>query len=253
MTLSLVPPSSEAGGGPPGSDDHEALQRIARAIGALHAEVRPSPDWQARVLASVRAEAAEAADGATSDEAGEAADDAMSDQPSATAGDAARARTSRWLRYAPLCAAAAVLLMIWGPWRPGAPARALVVELDATTVVTRGEMPRLGSSETPQLGSRVKISAASGAAHRALWIFRDRAELVMACDEAEVAATAAVRCLRSDDRLSAALEVALVGEYVVVALWSDAPIPLPSSSRDDSLAAARRAGATVQSQSFRVW
>jgi hypothetical protein len=221
MTLSLIPPSSDD---PEQPGQAAALRRIALAIGSLHAEAKPSPDWQERVLASLPTDAAGAA---------------------VPAAPAASSSPRRWLRYAPLCAAAA-LLMIWAPWQPRAAARTLVVELDATTVVTRGEAPRPGS--------RVKVAAVSGAAHRALWIFRDRAELVMACDEAAVAASSqAARCLRSDDRLSTALEIALVGEYVVVALWSDAPIPLPSSSRDESLAAARRAGATAQSQSFRVW
>lgn len=223
MTLSLVPGSDEAGG-PKDAEGGAALQRIARAIGELKEEARPPSGWQARVLASVRAEEAAKAEAEKADEASDASSSAW-----------------RWARYASLGAAAA-LMLIWAPWKSAQEQR-LVVELDATTVTTRGADRGV---EEVRSGSRVKVAAMSGAAHRALWVFRDRNQLVLACP-------AAPSCASTEGSLGAALEVALVGEYVVVALWSDAPLPLPSNERDESLAAARRAGATVQSQSFRVW
>lgn len=222
MTMSLVPGSRD-GQGPDGPDGPE-LQRIARAIGELKAEARPAAGWQARVLASVRAEEAARVEAAATAEVRD---------PSANAW--------RWARHASLCAAAAMLL-IWAPWQR-APERQLVVELDAMSVVTRGEDRGL---ERARAGSSVKVAAMSAAGHRALWVFRERDQLVLACPGAP-------SCASDEGSLRAALEVALVGEYVVVALWSEAPIPPPSSGRDESLAAARRAGATVQSQSFRVW
>lgn len=213
MTMELVPADRE---------EQVALERITTAIGGARQGAKPPADWQARVMAKVRAEeAAKAAAAAKLDE----------DIPLSLS----------WKHSMPTLCAAALMLLWWSPWRSDAPPRALEVEVQASATARRGD----GEGASASLGSRVTVAAVSDAPYRAVWIFRGRDELAMACPGRG--------CSSTEDRLSAALTIELVGEYTAVALWSEQPLPSPGGDRDGALAAAARAGATVQSQKLRVW
>ncbi len=216
MTMELLPSDPE---------EQAALQRITAALGGMSGGARPAADWQARVLAKVRQEAAAKAAAAAQEKLDEEAQLALG-----------------WKHAIPTLAAAAIMLLWWGPWRSAQLPRQLEVEMEASTVVRRGE--RDGGSAA-NLGSRVTVAAVSDAPYRAVWVFRGRDALALSCPGRG--------CSSTESRLSAALTIDLVGEYTVVALWSEQPLPTPGADRDAALAAAARAGATVQSQKFRVW
>lgn len=228
-------------------------RRITAAIGGLHATAVPREDWQARVMASVRATRPAAVKAPASDE-----QPADAERPRREAAlDLAPGPSWRfwrsWRSWLPMgamaAAAAGVLLLVVPRHTTEPPGPALAVELDATRVtIDRGS----GSEDdgayrrpAPAVGSRVHVAATSAAAHRALWIFRGRDELVLSCPGAG--------CTASDESLAAELTVPRMGEYLVMALWSSEPIPPPPASRDEALAAAARAGLTQRSYRFTVW
>lgn len=216
MTMELIPSDPE---------ERAALQRITAALGGMNGGAKPAADWQARVLAKVRQEAAaKAATAAQEQRDGEA-----------------QLALGFWHAMPTLCAAA-IMLVWWSPWRASSLPRQLEVEMEASSVVRRGERDGGGAAS---LGSRVTVAAVSDAPYRAVWVFRGRDQLVVSCPGRG--------CSSTEDRLSAALTIELVGEYTVVALWSEAPLPEAGADRDAALAAAARAGATVQRQKFRVW
>lgn len=214
MTMELLPSDPE---------EQAALQRITAALGGMSGGARPAADWQARVLAKVRQEAAAKAAAAAQEKLDEEAQLALG-----------------WKHAIPTLAAAAIMLLWWGPWRAPSSLRQLEVEMEASSVARRGEGDGAAS-----LGSRVTVAAVSDAPYRAVWVFRGRDALALSCPGRG--------CSSTESRLSAALTIELVGEYTVVALWSEQPLPTPGADRDAALAAAARAGATVQSQKFRVW
>jgi hypothetical protein len=185
-----------------------SLRAVQAHLRELHADYRPAADWQARVLAAVR-------------------------QPAP-----ASSWLRRWWPALPACAlaAAAVLLLVWR--RPVEPPR-----YQLALAVSRAGEPTRGAQL--HLGDRMTWSARGGATHRALWIFRGRDELVLACPPAP-------GCHRGDAELSVALVPARVGAYTAVALWSSEPLPVPSGGLDDALAKAARLGAMVRKQAFLI-
>ena len=192
-----------------------AEARIEDALRALGAEQRPPLGWESRVLAAAQ-------------------------QPPAW---------SRWwsgrtamLGGAMVAAAALVLLVIWRPWRSGllddAPSD-LVVMVDRQGSVVRGQ-------SAAHVGDVVHAAARRGAAHRAIWIYREGGELLVACPGDPA-------CSAGEGALAAKLRLELVGTYTVVALWSAAPIAPPGGAgRDAAIAAAERGGATVRVESIPV-
>jgi hypothetical protein len=91
----------------------------------------------------------------------------------------------------------------------------------------------------------VRAAARRGPGHRAIWIYRERDELLAACP-------GGAPCREAADGLAAELTLELVGTYTIVALWSPHPIPPPAGTRDQALAAAARAGAVERVESIVV-
>ncbi len=266
------PPSATAAPGAPddplddGGGDFEetpsaelAHQRIIATLGELHAEARPRDDWQRRVLTSIREPtspviaAASAASVAAAATVAAAAPSSSSEAPSLPAAGGAqgalapviplfRRRSFQVGAGGALAAAAALVLWVKSPGT--GPSPQLLVEISDS-----GRRPERGPSRQGEtrgaVGSTLRISAQSKAPHRALWIYRGDKHLVLACP--------GPGCAASDDELTAELVVPLAGEYQVVALWSQHPIPAPAGQRDEDLAAAERAGATKRAHSFSTW
>ncbi len=207
-----------------GSDDERAVARIEAALRALGAEQRPPPGWEARV-------------------------EAASSPP---------AWHRRWFRretalLPALAAAAAVLaLVVWRPWHGAGEGPELAVRVEARGGAVRGAEPRGDAPRgdalrgaTVRVGDVVRAAARRGPGHRAIWIYRDRGELVAACPGGR-------GCVEEPGALTAALTIELVGTYTVVALWSASPIAAPSGTRDEALAAAERSGAVARVETLVV-
>jgi hypothetical protein len=191
------------------STDHvRAEARIEAALRTLGAELQPPRGWQVRVLAEARTPA----------------------------------RRRWWHRReaaftALAAAAAAVAIVVWRPWqRPGAGPE-LAVLVDSRGEVARGKVVRVGDV--------VRAAARNGPGHRAIWIYRDRDELIAACP-------GGAACTEAPDGLAAAVTLELVGTYTIVALWSATPIPPPAGTRDQAIAAAARSGAVQRVESIVV-
>jgi hypothetical protein len=130
--------------------------------------------------------------------------------------------------------ACAIALAVW--WPSQAPLH-LAIEVAPTGQITRGR--------DALVGDRVRATAAHGNSHRALWVYRDGQELVVACPGDP-------RCQNTSSGISIEFTLSQVGEYRVDALSSSRPIAAPLGLRDDALAAAKRAGAVQESSSFVV-
>lgn len=236
-----------------------AHQRIIAALGALNAEARPQDDWQSRVLTSIRnreptspviAAASEAATSASTASAAASTEALPSSAASGAPGLAPviplfRRRSFQVVTGGALAAAAALVLWVKRP-DPGLSPQLLVEVSDSGRRPERSSSDPSGAGETRgAVGSTLRISAQSQAPHRALWIYRGDKHLVLACP--------GQGCTVSDDAITAELVVPLAGEYQVVALWSQQPIPTPVGQRDADLGAAERAGATKRSHSFTTW
>lgn len=183
------------------ADGDPSLSEVEDTLRGLHAGYQPSQSWQARVLEAVRV------------------------QP------APRARPW-WVLIAPALAAAAALVLWWWRARPvqeQAPQLAVLVERTAEPV--RGQSMRVGDS--------LRLSVSGGAGHRALWVYRGAAELLLACPQSPT-------CAVVGEGLEAALALTHVGQYTVIALWSPQPLPAPVGSLDNELAGALRADAVVE-------
>jgi hypothetical protein len=97
--------------------------------------------------------------------------------------------------------------------------------------------PQRGSSA--QVGDRVHAQATGGDHYRAIWVYRDHRELVVACPGGP-------SCGDLDDATAAEVTLLTLGTYELIALTSASPIPAPHGAYDADLAAAERAGATIQ-------
>lgn len=177
-----------------------SLPEVEESLRELHAGYRPEPGWQARVLEAVRV------------------------QP------APRPRPW-WLLAAPALAAAA--LALW--WWRARPAPTQVPQL--AVVVARVAEPVRGQSV--RVGDSLQLAAKGGPGHRALWVYRGAAELLLVCPQSPA-------CTTVEGGLEATLEVPRVGQYTVLALWSSRPLPAPVGSLDDEVAAALRAEAIIE-------
>ena len=119
----------------------------------------------------------------------------------------------------------------------------LALSIERTGAVVRGAEANTGDTLT---------AAARGTGpHRAVWLFRDGRELVLACPGAAGAAGGSA-CRASADALTATATLALPGTYTVVALTSSAPIPPPTASYDASVSAASDAGAVARTETVKV-
>lgn len=178
------------------SGDDRAQARIEAELAKLGAELSAPVGWQARVLAEATA------------------------RP-----------PRRWWRFAvPALAAAVTIVVVLWAIRPPAqpPGLELAVAIQKGGQVVRGDSATIGDIAT--------ITASGGAAHRAVWIYREERQLVVACP-------GDARCSSTSDSVIATVKLELPGSYTLVALTSREPLPVPTDSFDASMAAATRAGA----------
>lgn len=132
----------------------------------------------------------------------------------------ARRRARWWMFAAPaLAMAAAAAVYLWWPRGGAAPPQQLAL---AITVEHGGPIVR-GTTAHP--GDTLIVTATGGAAHRVVWVYRDDRELVTTCES------------------SCRVPLTARGDYSVVAVSSDAPLPAPHGSLDEDVAAAAKLGA----------
>jgi hypothetical protein len=151
------------------------------------------------------------------------------------------------LYLAPILAAAAAIaiwLGISGAHQPRAIELSLVIDhVDTTT--QRGNAPRAredtapAADSTPRTMARagdVLRTATRGAVHRALLVYRDNQELMIACP-------GGAACSSSEDELALELRLSGAGEYSIIAIGSAEPVPAPRAPVDVMLSAVVSAGA----------
>lgn len=183
----------------------DAITRVETALKQLGAEYEPPWGWQARVLAAI--------------------------QP--------RRSWCLWRFAIPIIALIVMVPIFWPKPRPAPPEDrvALHVIVDPAGPTMRGS--------SAHVGDRVHVTAASGDRYRALWVYRNEHELVVACPGGP-------SCRRAGEATTADLTLLAVGRYTFVAITSISPLPAPQGSYDADHAAAREAGATIQSQPLEV-
>jgi hypothetical protein len=142
-----------------------------------------------------------------------------------------------WLAIPSTALAAAVVLAIvlWPRSRP----LALEYNIEPTGPVVRG-----GSGA--HIGDVLRAHATGGAAHRALWIYRNEQHLVAVCPGSSSS------CDGSDTETTAKVTLETPGEYKIVALTSSSPIPAPTGRFDGDLSRALDAGAEQKIESLDV-
>jgi hypothetical protein len=189
------------------TEPRDPIERIEAALSRLGEEHEPPAGWEARVLAA-----------------------------------AAPPRKRPWWLFAagPALAAAVVILLVVIPRKPP-PAFAVAVDVEKGPVAVRGDRGDTRGSEretTAHLGDIVHARASAGAGHRALWIYHEERELVIACPGAP-------ECKTTDDALTADLPIARIGAYQIVGVSSSAELPSPTGNYDADVAAAERVNALV--------
>ncbi|HWU88551.1 MAG TPA: hypothetical protein VN253_14815 [Kofleriaceae bacterium] len=214
------------------SGDDRAIARIEAELAKLGAELSPPAGWQARVLAEV----------------------------------AARPRR-RWWWLAIPAVAAAVIIVLWvvQPSRSSRSSRetpegAIAMASDgarvqlAFAIVSASEMgvtsaveheARVVRGHSAKINDVITVTATGGGPHHAVWIYRGDHTLVIACP-------GAAGCNSTSDAETATVKLELAGSYTLVALSSRMPLPTPTSSYDQSMAAAVQAGAERDSKSLSV-
>jgi hypothetical protein len=125
---------------------------------------------------------------------------------------------SRWWFAVPAVAAIAIGVVLV-PWHPEPPPLVVSAELVAPAFATRG-----GNGE-------IHAAARGGTGNRALWVYRDRQELVAACP-------GHAACRTADGALRLDVAIDRSGRYQVLALSAAGPLPVPSGSYEIDLAAA---------------
>jgi len=143
----------------------------------------------------------------------------------------------RWLVAAAVVAIAAAVTLVWWTRRapaPGALALAVTVEHGATQM--RGTSAHIGDT--------IHARATGGTGPRAVWIYRDDTQLLLACP-------GAAGCVDAEDAMTAALVVRAVGTYSIVTISATA-LPTATGSLDTDVAAARRAGALTRIDTVEV-
>ncbi len=146
----------------------------------------------------------------------------------------ARQRRHWWLLALPGLAVAAAITVLW--LRPKH-----AFELDVA-IESSGDVVRGGSAK---VGDTLHASARGPGAHRAVWIYHDDRELVLACP-------GGAACRHDGDTLIADVTFATPGTYEIAALVSDTELPAPAGSFDGDVAPAVKAGATQYVQTVTV-
>jgi hypothetical protein len=144
---------------------------------------------------------------------------------------ARRARRWLWL-MAPAVAAAAAVLFFMGRSGPDGPILSYTIQ--------RGDQGATSlRSDHVQPGDTLVVRAVAGDARAELRLYRADRALVLRCSEEPP-------CARRGDLLLASVPMDERGRYQIVFLRADRPPPEPTGELDRDIAAARRAGATVE-------
>jgi len=143
----------------------------------------------------------------------------------------APSRRGWWFALPAMAVMAAIAIVLAIP--PGRPDEPLSIQVSVTSVGP----PVRGSSA--HAGDRVHASATGGGRYRAIWVYRNDRELVLACPGGP-------SCGSTLGATTAELTLPSVGTYVFVAVTSASPLPTPHGSYDVDQAAAEQAGAQTR-------
>jgi Putative zinc-finger len=143
----------------------------------------------------------------------------------------------RWMVAAAAVAIAAAVTLVWWVRRPLAPTvLAVVVRVEHGATQMRGTSAHIGDT--------IHARATGGAGQRAVWIYRDDTQLLLACP-------GAAGCRDGDGAMAADLVVRAVGTYSIVTI-SATSLSTPTGSLDADVAAARGAGALTRIDTVEV-
>jgi hypothetical protein len=140
---------------------------------------------------------------------------------------ARRRRRWRTVLAAALPAAAAAVTVVALVRPTGAPPHVPPLAV-AMTIQPRG--PAMRGTSTAHPGDLLHISA-TGAVHRAIWVYRNEKTLVATCP-------GSAGCRLAPNELTLELPLDARGTYAVVTLGAAATIPTPRGTLDDDVAAA---------------
>jgi len=143
------------------------------------------------------------------------------------------ARARRWWLAVPAFAAVVIALLVLRGPRPG--------PLTLTAALVPG--PRIMRGDP----GRIRAIAGGGDHHRAIWLYRDRRELVAVCP-----GHAGCTTLGRGGALQLELTVERIGGYQVVAVSSASALPAPTGAYEADCAAAAAAGAAWQQAQLEV-
>ena len=184
------------------------LDRIEAALAQLGAEHEPPAGWEARVLAAVRSE---------------------------------QLRRPWWRIAVPaltLATAAGIAVLVIRSKPPGP----LVLEVVAESLTpVRGEPAGPKRMDAERVEERavhdiVHVAASGGAGQRAIRVYRNETELVMACP-------GNLACRVSHDGITVDVTLDKVGDYAIVAIASEQALPAMPGTYDADTAAAIKANA----------
>jgi hypothetical protein len=250
------------------SDPNDPSRRLEAALERLGAEHVPPTGWEARVLAAI-----DRSEQANAEHAAHPSDPPIAGKPpSAPARDLARRQTpvhppcrsdearagtpgaaspvqidelarrrARWSSpqaVAALGAVAAVSLVVFGqlrrPREPTAPPLEVSVVSEFIGQARRGFQARVGDVE--------HVTVRGGQRYREIWVYRED-QLIQRCPP---------DCHSDGDATVVAVKLSMPGAYVVLAVTSSAPLPVPQGSYDPDRAAAEQAGAKIEPRRFDV-
>jgi anti-sigma factor RsiW len=135
-----------------------------------------------------------------------------------------------------LAAVAAAAAAVWAVKFSGSDPAGTDGQLAFGVAVQRGGTQVRGGAA---VGDTIHATASGGGSYRAVWIYRDDRELVLACPGGRT-------CRDEAGGVAADLIVPSVGEYAIVVMASAKPLPQPHGSLDADVAAAADAGAQYQ-------
>jgi hypothetical protein len=188
-----------------GADD-----RITRALAQLGVEHEPPAGWEGRVLAATKA-----------------ATKAATEDPPAR---------RRWWFALSLAALVVTAVLVVPHFVAKPDALALVIERGPVAARLRGDGAAAGRLVVAH-GDPIHAVVRGGDRHRAIWVYRDGAELVARCPGTPA-------CRSSGAELTLDLTLSIVGTYQVIAWSSEVALPVPSGAYDTDVAAATAAEAT---------
>lgn len=217
--------------------------RIERESALLGADHEPPAHWESRVFAAI---ADERIEGALA-RLGEEHEPPAGWQVRVLAATADRPKRRSWWLAAPVFAlAAAVVAIVASDGQSPRQALVLAVSTERTGEVTRGAATgEHRAIVAVDVGDIAHATVHGGGPFRALWIYHNDHELVLACPGDD-------RCRSSESQIDVAVKLESIGLYQLVALSSSLPIAPPLGSYDHAIAAAQRAGGTPETRILRA-